>query len=179
MIEPSDLISPAYLEEQRILHASPRGYGQRGHKWAPKVSAVAWTYGCTSILDYGCGQGALAQSLKMASHVTDIREYDPAIAEKSALPEMADCVVCTDVLEHVEIDKIGAVLLHLWNLTRKVAFVVVSLVETSKTLTDGRQAHILLRTPEWWANALRHHGFLIVETPQVKPDKQWVAVLRA
>ena len=32
----------------------------------------------------------------------EIKEYDPAIPGKDSLPEPADIVVCSDVLEHIE-----------------------------------------------------------------------------
>ena len=174
-----DLISPAYLDEQRRLHADPRGYGGRGRKWAAQVSAFGWTYGCRSVLDYGCGQGSLAVQLKLSSHfpIDQIFEYDPAIPGKDALPAPADLVVCTDVLEHVESDRIWAVMEHLARLSRKACFIVVSLIETAKTLSDGRQAHILLRPVPWWTAQVEAHGFIVARELDVKPEKQWCAVL--
>lgn len=171
------LISPDYLQEQIRLHDSPRGYGGRGKKWSTQVNALAWTYDCQSILDYGCGEGSLAVFLLIAKRASDIREYDPAIPGKDALPDPADLVVCTDVLEHVEPDRIDAVLTHLCGLARKVLFVVISLVETAKTLSDGRQAHILLKDPAWWRAAFDARGFDVRDELQVKPEKQWAAVL--
>jgi hypothetical protein len=82
------------------------------------------------------------------------------------------------VLEHVEPDKIEAVLDHLASLVRKSLFVVISLVETAKTLSDGRQAHILLREPEWWRSQFARRGFVVIDELNVKPEKQWAAVLK-
>lgn len=169
------LISDAYRAEQQRLHADPRGYGGRGRKWADTVRDIARTYGCASILDYGCGQGSLAVAL--ADSGLDVREYDPAVAGKDAAPAPADLVVCTDVLEHVEPDRIWAVVGHLASLSGKALFLVVSLVETAKTLSDGRQAHILLHTPAWWREMVGAHGCLVARELAIKPEKQWVAVL--
>lgn len=168
-------ISEGYLAEQRRLHAAPRGYGQRGSKWADTVVELVRTHRARTILDYGCGQGSLGVALR--GRRLELDEYDPAIPGKDALPEPADLVVCTDVLEHVESDRIWHVLEHLASLTRRVAFVVVSLVPTAKTLSDGRHAHILLRSVEWWRTQCRAHGFTIHEERPIKPEKQWVAVL--
>ena len=169
------LISEAYRAEQVRLHADPRGYGGRGRKWADTVREVARTYGCVSMLDYGCGQGSLAVAL--AGSGLQVAEYDPAVAGKDAPPAPADLVVCTDVLEHVEPERIWAVVGHLTSLSAKALFVVVSLVETAKTLSDGRQAHILLRSPEWWRELTAAHGLLLARELAVKPEKQWAAVL--
>jgi 2-polyprenyl-3-methyl-5-hydroxy-6-metoxy-1,4-benzoquinol methylase len=182
-MDQSDLISPEYLQEQCRLHAEPRGYGQRGHKWSAKVNEIIWVHQCASVLDYGCGQGSLVQSLRLTGRkvngvFVEYQEYDPAIPEKDLLPAPADLVICTDVLEHVEDDKIGAVLAHLCGLVRKRLFVVISLVETAKTLSDGRQAHILLRSPDWWRNEFERRGMQILQEPQIKPEKQWVALLQ-
>lgn len=170
------LISPSYLDEQIRLHAQPNGYGGRGKKWATHVAAIGHCYGYPSVLDYGCGQGSLAFTLRMASHFTDIREYDPAIEGKNTLPEAADLVVCTDVLEHVEPERIWTVLQHLSRLARKACFVVISLVETAKTLSDGRQAHILLRPVDWWKAQADAHGFIVAREFAIKPEKQWCAL---
>lgn len=170
----ADLISDAYLEEQRRLHADPRGYGTKGRKWALYVGQVAAHHKLRSILDYGAGQGSLA--LELSRRGFDIREYDPAVYGKATPPEPADLVVCTDVLEHIEPDKVEAVLEHLAALTIGALFVVISLVPTAKTLSNGDQAHISLHPPEWWAERLGRH-FEVTEVLSVSPEKQWVATL--
>lgn len=172
------LISPDYRQEQIRLHTDPRGYGGRGRKWATFVNALIWVHECQSVLDYGCGEGSLGVHLALAGRCKDIRQYDPAVPGFEALPEPADLVVCTDVLEHVEADKIDAVLDHLCGLTQKVLFVVVSLIETAKTLSDGRQAHILLKDPTWWHAQFTQRGLMTIEQPHIKPEKQWCAVLQ-
>lgn len=169
-------ISPAYLEEQRRLHADPRGYGGRGDKWFKTVAVIAESMGkIDAILDYGCGQNTLAAALGGMGFRT--RSYDPALPAFDAEPDASDLVVCTDVLEHVEGDCVGAVLAHLAALTRLSLFVVVSLVETSKTLSDGRQAHITLHPAEWWRARIEAAGFRLsaVIDPK-KPGKEFVAI---
>lgn len=172
------LISPGYLREQQILHAAPRGYGQRGRKWAGAVLTLIEDHLCATVLDYGCGTGSLKQELIATRPDLDVREYDPAIVGKDALPEPADLVVCTDVLEHVEEDKLDAVVGHLRALTRHVLFVVISIVPTAKTLTDGRQAHITLHYPGWWMEYFTSYNFTLVRQLHVKPEKQVVWIFK-
>lgn len=177
MMRTADLISPAYLEAQRQLHADPRGYGQRGSKWADTVRALAIRFAAGSILDYGCGQGSLARALKAQPESWyRIEEYDPAVRGKDARPSFADLVVCTDVLEHVEGDHVTAVIADLQMLTRKALLVVISLIPTGKTLPDGRQAHITLKDVDAW-RTLFSARFDILDELAIKPEKQWVAVL--
>lgn len=180
MIRPQELISPGYLTEQRTLHASPRGYGGRGDKWAGVVLQLAVAYHAESILDYGCGQGSLAKALRLYPTFAPIREYDPAIPGKDALPEPADLVVCTDVLEHIEHDRLPSVLEHLKSLARKAIWAVISTKTSNKKLSDGRNAHIIVRPAKWWKNRLIEAGFTPKPPPttvRVCPEKEWSAVL--
>ncbi len=175
-----ELISDAYLEEQRILHAAPRGYGGRGSKWAPFVAELAGKHGIRSVLDYGCGQGSLLRELAGLTSA-ELREYDPAIAGKDEPPsEPAELVVCTDVLEHIESERISFVMRHLSALSSRLLFSVISLVPTNKTLSDGRQAHILIRSIEWWKYQFDEHGFKLSKTVRgrdpKKDNKQFAAV---
>lgn len=178
MPSPDDLISPAYLEEQRRLHADPRGYGTKGRKWLTQVQELAGTFGAHSILDYGCGQASLMREFWANPDPllvgVDFRSWDPAVPQWGAWPEPADLVVCTDVLEHVEADKMEAVLDHLQSLAHIGLFVVVSLVPTAKVLSDGRQAHISLHPKAWWEEQLGDRFDFLAEY-EVSPEKQWVA----
>lgn len=170
-------ITPSYLGEQRRLHADPRGYGARGDKWADTVASIAREMGpIDAILDYGCGQNTLAATLSGQGFRT--RSYDPAIRAFDEEPKPADLVVCTDVLEHVEEECMVAVLSHLAQLCRRKLFVVISLVETSKTLSDGRQAHITLWPVEKWVKALDFAGFDLLHVIPNRPDKQFCAVFK-
>lgn len=174
------LISPKYVEAQRVLHASPRGYGGRGDKWAGVVLQLAIEYKATSILDYGCGQGSLAKALRTFPANARVAEYDPAISGKDVLPDFADLVVCTDVLEHIEPDRLDTVLAHLKLLARKALWIVVSTKHSNKKLPDGRNAHIIIMPASWWKKQFQRAGFKLHPPPtavRVIPDKEWAVVL--
>ena len=172
-----ELISPDYRAEQIRLHAGPRAYGERGSKWSDAVDALASAYNCASILDYGCGQGSLAARLLENGCLLCIHQYDPARVGIEASPEPADLVVCTDVLEHVEPDKIEAVFDHLCGLARKVLFLSIALTDTEHRLSDGRSTHLILKPIDWWGKRLTARGWRIAEEPTVsKPEKQWASV---
>jgi len=175
-------ISAAYVDMQKELHARPRGYGGKGDKWAPAVAALVAEHGFTSVLDYGCGQGRLALALRsLTPSVVRIDEYDPAIPGKDGHPHFADLVVCTDVLEHVEPDRLSNVLAHLQTLARKAVFVVIATRPSNKTLPDGRNAHLIIEPDAWWYEAVVSAGFTVEpgpKSPLKKPSREWVAVLR-
>ncbi len=181
MILPRDLISAGYLDEQRKLHASPRGYGQRGDKWADGVRRLVVKYDCSSVLDYGCGAGALKIALRPLLPLTvRIDEYDVAIRGKDAPPSFADLVVCTDMLEHVEPEFLDGVLAHLKALARKAVFVVIATRPAKKTLSDGTNAHLIIENDDWWKDRLAKAGFTLhlgPRSPLTVPSKEFVRVL--
>ncbi|MBN8291126.1 methyltransferase domain-containing protein [Rhodobacter sp. NTK016B] len=142
------LISDSYRALNEQLHNTHR-YGERGDKWAKRVRLYIERFQPESILDYGCGKGALKRALQDEFDGT-FSEYDPAIPEKSARPEPADLVVCTDVLEHIEPECINAVIDDLAALARVALFVVVSTRPAVKTLADGRNAHLIIQPLEDW-----------------------------
>lgn len=184
----AERISPAYLDLQRELHSRPQGYGGKGFKWAETVLAIAREFDVSSILDYGCGEGSLARRVRELQRSIVVSEYDPAIAGKDGWPMFADLVVCTDVLEHVEPERLEAVLAHLNMLARKAVFFVVALDEANKTLADGRNAHLILESKAWWTTQVKAAGFTLAKWSRTWPlplqfvkhpnkqDKRWIAV---
>lgn len=178
MIQAGDLITKAYRDTQRLLH---RGrYGRHGDVWAPTVLQVCQRYDIGSILDYGSGQGRLGTALREAGCA--VREYDPAIKGKETMPSFADLVTCTDVLEHVEPEKLSAVLAHIRLLARRAAFLVISCRQAQTIMHDGRNAHLIIQPKNWWRDQLLVAGFTIDKAPTVLPEKMprrcWMGVVR-
>ena len=158
-----DLISENYRQLNAKLHVTA-DFGRHGDKWASKVRELIAAHEIRTVLDYGCGQGALRKALGM-----DIAEYDPAISGRDNLPSPADLVVCTDVLEHVEPELLSNVLDHLRLLTRRFLFAAVSTRPAVKVLEDGRNAHLIVQSAAAWQPLLAVR-FAIVEM-SVRPDE--------
>jgi len=175
------IISPSYLELQKELHARPEGYGDKGDKWAPAVADLVTRFGAKSVLDFGCGQGALARALcPVVDPSVRISEYDPAIAGKDEWPGSADVVVVTDVLEHVEPNWLFSTLRSLFHLARLATFAVVSTRPAQRILADGRNAHLIIESDEWWLDMFRSAGFVISpgpKSPHPKPARELSVVL--
>lgn len=150
-MEAHHLISNSYRDVCLKAHAEgKKPWGADGWKHAASVAKFAKEIGAKTILDYGCGQGRLRMSLEQAQQPYDVFEYDPAIEGKSQLPKPADLVACTDVLEHIEPEKIDNVLEHIWKLANKGVFLVVSTRPANKILPDGRNAHLIVEPATWW-----------------------------
>lgn len=163
-----ETISHAYADLNRQLHEENPDYGVSGSKRADTVKKIITSLtngeGPPSVLDYGCGKGTLAKALP-----TPIWEYDPAIPGKDQPPRPADLVVCTDVLEHVEPEYLGATLLDLRRVTQKVCYVVVHTGAAMKTLPDGRNTHLIQQPREWWEKQLSKH-FAIAQSWDAPPE---------
>lgn len=162
------LISQSYRALNSALHEGGK-YGRHGDKWADKVRHLIDLYQACSVLDYGCGQGSLGRALGQI-----VREYDPAIAGKDSAPVPADLVVCTDVLEHIEPDCLSDVLAHLYSLSRTACFVVISTRPAQKFLADGRNAHLIVESDDFWRVRLLEHFFVREWIPL---DREFAAVL--
>jgi hypothetical protein len=157
-VERAALISEAYVAQNRALHKRPEGYGGSGHKRVRTVAEFAAELEAESLLDYGCGQGTLKTALRAAAPALDVFEYDPAIKGKDGSAKPADLVVCTDVLEHVEPEKLDAVLAHIRRLARKGAFLAIATRLAGKVLPDGRNAHLIVEPASWWLPRLATAG---------------------
>lgn len=145
------LISEDYRALNSQLHHDSPAYGSYGNLWADLVTEIAGIHDLKTILDYGCGKGLLKQELPGF----DVREYDPAIPEKSDRPKPADMVVCLDVLEHVEPDCLDEVIKDLSRCAKSYLLVNIAMRPSEKTLSDGRNAHLLVEDDEWWHDRLQ------------------------
>src|SRR5262245_11421733 len=171
-----DLISKAYRREQRLLHES--GYGEKGGRhWAETVIRLAREHAVAEVLDYGCGAGSLSECLSESG--LKVRNYDPAVRRFEALPKPTQMVVSTDVLEHVEPERLDAVLAHIASVMLTVGLFSISTVEANKTLSDGRNAHISLHPRDWWLEKLAEffHITATLDDEEMRPEKQVVVVV--
>lgn len=139
------LITDEYRKLNAELHQSSKSYGTMGALYVKDLIGLSKKLKTKDILDYGCGKSTLADNLPFS-----IRQYDPAIPKHSKLPEPADIVVCTDVLEHIEPELIDNVLSHIASLTKIVAYITACTMEAKKKLPDGRNAHLIIKPLEWW-----------------------------
>lgn len=158
-----DFISGEYRAQLEMLHKQ-RKWGNDGGKHAEHVHLLAVQTGVTTILDYGCGEGALGRAWKERGYIESgirIMEYDPGMDGKAGLPKPVEMTVCTDVLEHVEPDKLDAVLDHMFRITGQMAYVVIATRPANAVLPDGRNAHLIVEDWAWWSKKLKAVGWKI------------------
>ena len=150
------LITDSYKEQLVELH-SDRLWGGTGRKHSAMILEVAKEYECVTALDYGSSNHR--DCLKRHFHMKYpgqllFYEYDPAIESKSGLPQPADMIVCTDVLEHIEPELLQNVLQHMSDCMLKCGYFVISTMEALSILSDGRNAHLIIKDKEWWKETL-------------------------
>jgi len=151
-ISKPELISKNYLKLNQELYESNPLYGVGGSKHVDVVIQLSNGLNTRSILDYGCGRGYLGKALPFP-----IWEYDPIIPGKDESPWPADLVVCTDVLEHIEPDKIDFLLNDLKRCVLKMGYFVIDTQSSTKFLSDGSNAHLLQENSSWWYKKLSNY----------------------
>jgi hypothetical protein len=149
-------ISPGYLEQQIGLHQDPE-YGVASIAFAPLVKDLLGAFKARSISDYGAGKQNLKKALtNLGVSGFEYFPYDPAFPEYGA-PRPADLVCCIDVLEHIEPEFVGVVIEELRSITTKVGMFSIATIAAKKTLSDGRNAHLIQQPSSWWLPKLCMH----------------------
>ncbi len=163
-----ELISEEYKKLNWRLHQDKPNYGMGGSRHKEPITKLSIELKTTSILDYGAGKMQLAKSLDFP-----IWSYDPAIPEISASPNPADIVVCTDVLEHIEPDKLKYVLDDLKRCVKKVGYFVISTRKAVKTYSNGKNTHLIVKSEGWWREKLEK----FFDVGKIVPQKDEILVL--
>ena len=149
--------SPEYLEELKLLH-SKKTFGKG--KTIPKyLKELFQTQVISSMLDFGCGKGQPFTSLN--SDTFKVYNYDP-VTSPIELPSEVDLVYSSDVLEHIELDQLDTALLNLFNIGQKYQYHLIACHPAKKTLSDGRNAHLIIESPEWWKEKLQNKNWKII-----------------
>lgn len=151
------VISDEYMALNRELHEAAIDFGTSGGQEAKLAVAFANELKAKTILDYGCGKGRFKSAVSSIAPQLKVYEYDPAIPGKERCRNRADLVVCGDVMEHIEPTLLDNVLTHILSIMEKGGLFVITHKEASRTLPDGRNAHLIQEPPEWWRKRLEEH----------------------
>ena len=123
-----------------------------------------------SILDYGCGQSVFLDILGLGDDVV-LGRYDPAIPGYAERPDQSfDLLVSIDVLEHIEEADLPKVLQEMRECCRE-ALIVIDTRAAKHTLSDGRNAHVTLKSHDWWREALTRHFGYVEPIPAVRGSR--------
>jgi len=157
------LYTENYKQQLQIKHDKVSWGGGVGTKvkWIIPKAKTYLNSSINTILDYGCGNGSFKKTCNELFPDISVLEYDPGIINKSICPDKADIVVCFDVLEHVEPECLSDVLSHIQSINTYGAVLQPCLVAAGHTLSDGRNAHLIIQDGEWWLN--RFEDYFTIE----------------
>jgi 2-polyprenyl-3-methyl-5-hydroxy-6-metoxy-1,4-benzoquinol methylase len=116
----------------------------------------------TSILDFGCGVGSLINTLASKYPQKNILGYDPGNKNFSNKFENQkfDLVISTDVLEHVEPEFLDQTLEFLKEKSNRF-YHLIALAPSKVILPDGRNAHLILKSKDWWRDKFVKLGYTV------------------
>lgn len=137
-------------------HTLSPGWGKAGYKHLVDVLTFARSLRAKTILDYGCGKGTLRSAILEKKPFLVVDNYDPGMPEWSVLPPGPyDLVTCTHVLEHVEPAELDETLRVLDSRMAKGGFFVIPHGPARAVLLDGRNAHLIQESWDWWHEKLK------------------------
>lgn len=122
----------------------------------PRIYKYASEHNCKSILDYGSGKSDFLKTMDrdFPDHGFQINQYEPARPELAGDPVASDMVICVDVLEHIEPDKLDNVLDHIASKANKIFYFKICLVASFNSFEDGTNLHLIVEPKEFWLDKL-------------------------
>ena len=147
------IIDPDYQAQLAEMHS--QGRFVRGSKTFGSVQPFLKQYQPASVLDFGCGHGALMASIQQAYPDMRVEGYDPGNVEHSRIPKrLFDAVVSADVFEHIEPEHLAATLQLISSKMTVAGWFRIACYPAKKHLPDGRNAHLIVESPAWWREQL-------------------------
>ncbi len=167
-------ISETYKAQQKSLHQNEK-YGVASVSFAPLIIDIMARTKFRSVSDYGAGKCRLKEELSKQIARFDYFPFDPAFPDYGK-PHPAELVVCIDVLEHIEPAYLDTVISELASITEKIGLFTIHTGPAKKSLSDGRNAHLIQQPASWWLEKLLPSFDVIQLTPLKKGF--WLLVQR-
>jgi len=143
------IINPDYQAQLSDMHS--KGQFVRGGKLLKSLNPFFKQYQPSSVLDYGCGHGGLMAALKQAYPTMQVEGYDPGNPEHNRMPKRSfDAVISGDVFEHIEPEHLDATLQLISSKILRCGWFRIACYPAKKHLPDGRNAHLIIKSPDWW-----------------------------
>jgi len=122
------------------------------------------------LLDYGSGKGFQYLGMRVHERWGGILPvcYDPGVKQLSERPKgYFSGIICTDVMEHIEEADVPKILDDIFSFVPGPGFVYFYIAcrpTKRKRLPDGRDVHVTIKPPVWWAEQVSgyHREDLII-----------------
>jgi len=147
------IIDPKYQAQLAEMHS--QGKFSNGSKVIKTIKKFLNQYSLTSVLDFGCGHGALMASISQEYPNIRVEGYDPGNLEHNRMPKRSfDAVVSADVFEHIEPAHLASTLQLIGSKIQVAGWFRIACYPAKKHLPDGRNAHLIVESPAWWRRQL-------------------------
>lgn len=152
-------LSEEYRQVLKDTHAKAGlAWGNTGSvKFYGNIVKLIKKFEVTEMLDYGAGPGNLKKRLLGDFPELIVHEFEPARDEVSLSAAPCKFVVCNDVFEHVEPEYLDAFFEDLQRVVEDRGYFTVCMVPAIKILSDGRNAHLILKPFSWWINKVANY----------------------
>lgn len=168
----NDTIGPSaeYQEQLRKEHDGSK-WGSTGGRYsgADIVDVLHDRRYLETVLDFGAGKGTLGEYVQGNLH-REIKwhDYDPGMVDIDVMPSgQFDCVVSSDVLEHVEPERLMDTLETLASKAKKVIITDIACYPTGKVFGEGpyigQDMHLSIHEPIWWREQFDKLGLHLAE----------------
>ncbi|MGI0011869.1 MAG: methyltransferase domain-containing protein [Nitrososphaera sp.] len=166
------MFTESHAQEQTQYHLEASHYGAGSFRWGESIVQLCQQFGVKTILDYGCGKGTLGPILADKVQLT---LYDPFVDSFKERPVNKDfgLIVCTDVMEHIEVDKTRDVLTDIFYYTKFLVFFNIALTLARKKLPSGRNTHINIKTANEWARMLMQYFNVVSAHVNLLPNNSY------
>ena len=161
---PAQTLSDDYRRQLIEKHATDTRWGNTGIAHYARLLRLINHFNAKSVLDYGCGKGMVGKKFREDQttpgfNFPDVAfyEYDPGIPDKMDDQNLADLLISTDVMEHIEPEYLDSVLADMARRTLHAGFILISCVPAIHRLPDGRNAHLIIEHPNWWIEQLNKY----------------------
>jgi hypothetical protein len=164
-------LSNDYKKQLTELHKI-KAFGN-AKKISPEIKNIIINYNIKSVLDFGSGKGFFSESLKEAFPHLQVYSYDP-VTSPIDLPTQVDLIYSSDVLEHVEPSFLNKTIEYFYSVS-KFQYHLIACHPAKKTLSDGRNAHLIVENHNWWKekfqNFITDEWSIITSESRVKVGK--------
>jgi SAM-dependent methyltransferase len=143
------MISDSYKKILVDIHeSSPFGKRRKMPRYSEKYIRLLKP---KSILDFGCGKGKLLDTLTEMFPDIEVTGYDPGNKKYDISLDniFVDLLMSSDVLEHIEPEHLDKTLEYL-STKSKYIYHLIALSPAKLILPDGRNAHLIQESPDWW-----------------------------
>ena len=154
------MISKEYQEMLSLIHTGTK-FGKRS-KIPEHLKRFISKQNIRSIIDFGCGKGQLLDVLRHNYPTIDITGYDPANSQFNVPLQNVDLIFSTDVLEHIEPAHLDKTLEEIKEHSTHI-YHLISCAPAKLILPDGRNAHLIQQTPDWWRQKHLALGYTIIK----------------